>query len=124
MNEKGFMFPVTLCILLIFMTFLSIHFNQYISEKRYLLEIEDFERNQFYFLLSMKKVESQLQEGLLTSKGNFIYEEGTVSYSISKIATDLFQITYRLNTDEQTDLVAMSYYDTNVQKMVKWLERN
>ncbi len=124
MNEKGFMFPVTLCILLIFMTFLSIHFNQYISEKRYLLEVEDFERNQFYFLQSMKKVESQLQEGLLTSKGTLIYEEGTVSYSMSKIATDLFQITYRLNTDEQTDLVAMSYYDTNVQKMVKWLERN
>lgn len=124
MNERGFMFPVTLCILLIFITFLSVHFNQYISEKRYLIELEDFERNQYYFLQSLKKVEHQLSEGVPVPNGTFLYQEGTVTYSTSEMGTNLLQITFRLHTETQTDLTAMSYYDLDLQKMTKWIERN
>lgn len=124
MNERGFMFPVTLCILLIFITFLSVHFNQYISEKRYLIELEDFERNQYYFLQSLKKVEHQLREGVPAPNGTFIYQEGTVTFSTSEMGTNQLQITFRLHTEAQTDLTAMSYYDLDLQKMTKWIERN
>lgn len=124
MNERGFMFPVTLCILLIFITFLSVHFNQYISEKRYLIELEDFERNQYYFLQSLKKVEHQLSEGVPAPNGTFIYQEGTVTVSTSEMGTNQLQITFRLHTEAQTDLTAMSYYDLDLQKMTKWIERN
>lgn len=124
MNEKGFMFPVTLCVLLLFSLFLSVHFNQYLSEKRFMIEVEHFERNQFYFLQSLKKVERLLQEDGYASAGSFFYEKGTVTYSIASSGNDRLQINFRLNTDTQTDLTAMSYYDTELQQMVKWVERN
>lgn len=124
MNEKGFMFPVTLCILLLFSIFLTVHFHQYVTDKSYLKELEHFERNQFYFLQSLKKVERQLNEEVFDEEGTFIYEEGTVSYTTIAIGENVVQITFRLNTDKQTDLTAMCIYDTNRKKMMKWIERN
>lgn len=124
MNEKGFMFPVTLCVLLLFSLFLSLHFNLYLSEKRSSIEIEHFERNQFYFLQALKKVEQLLLEEGYPLTDIFFYEKGTVTYSVSELEPELLQITYRLNTEVHTDLLAMSYYDTALQRTIKWVERN
>lgn len=124
LNEKGFMFPVTLCILLLFSTFLSVHFNQYISDKRFLTEVEHFERNQYYFLQSLKKVENLLMMDEPYEDGAFVYEKGTVNYHIINIGEELLQINFRLNTEAQTDLTAMCYFDTKAQKVIKWIERN
>lgn len=124
MNEKGFMFPITLCILLLFSIFLTIHLNQYLSDKRYLVEVEHFERNQYYFLQSLKKVENLLMLDSFNVEGTFIYEKGLVDYEIVDMNEELLRINFRLNTEEQTDLTATAYFNRNLQKMTKWVERN
>lgn len=124
LNEKGFMFPVTLCIFLLFSIFLTVHVNQYIADKKYLIEVENFERNQFYFLQSLKKVESLLILDSLNEEGSFIYERGKVDYKIVDMGEGQLRINFRLNTDEQTDLTATGYFDRNLQKVSKWIERN
>lgn len=124
MNEKGFMFPVTLCILLLFSIFLTVHFHHYVTEKSFLMELEHFERNQFYFLQSLKKIERQLNEEVFDEEGTFIYEKGTVTYTTIEMGENIIRINFRLDTDTQTGLTAMCYYDTDKKKMMKWIERN
>lgn len=124
MNEKGFMFPVTLCILLLFTIFLSVQFNQYIIEKRFLIEIEHFERNQYYFLQSLQQIEKQLQEGSSATSGSFTYENGAVTYSITSEGSNLLQITLRSKLDTTEEAMGIGYYNKDLKKLTKWLERN
>ncbi|WP_449621331.1 competence type IV pilus minor pilin ComGG [Robertmurraya sp. Marseille-Q9965] len=124
MNEKGFMFPVTLCILLLFTIFLSVQFNQYIIEKRFLIEIEHFERNQYYFLQSLQQIEKQLQEGSSATSGSFTYEKGAVTYSITSGGSNLLQITLRSKLDTTEEAMGIGYYNKDLKKLTKWLERN
>lgn len=124
MNEKGFLFPVTLCILLLFSIFLLVHFNQYVTEKRLLLEVEEFERNQFYFLQSLVKIESELAGGEYDAAGTYRYERGDVSFTVMETDTNLYQITFQLTTEHQNALSGIGYYDPNLQKIIKWVERN
>ncbi|WP_158318832.1 competence type IV pilus minor pilin ComGG [Robertmurraya kyonggiensis] len=124
MNEKGFMFPVTLCILLLFTIFLSVQLNQYVIEKRSLIEIEHFERNQYYFLQSLQQVEKQLQEGSSETLGSFTYEKGLVTYSITSGGSNLLQITLRSKFDTTEEAMGIGYYNKELKKLTKWLERN
>lgn len=124
MNEKGFLFPVTLCILLLFSIFLLVHFNQYVTEKRLLLEVEEFERNQFYFLQSLVKIESELAGGEYDVAGTYRYERGDVSFTVMETDTNLYQITFQLITEHQNALSGIGYYDPSLQKIIKWVERN
>jgi hypothetical protein len=124
MNEKGFMFPVTLCILLLFSAFLMVHFNQYVSEKRLLAEVEQFERNQFYFLQSLKRLEKELQAEETNLSGSYTYERAVVSYHVVEKQVDLFQISLQLTTESQAVLLGVGYYDKKLQKISKWIERN
>lgn len=124
MNEKGFMFPVTICILLLFTIFLSVQFNQYVIEKRFLVEIQYFERNQYYFLQSLQKVEKKLQDGNVGTSGSFVYEKGMVTYSIASAGANLLQITLRTKFDKEEEAMGMGYYNTELKKLTKWVERN
>jgi hypothetical protein len=124
MNEKGFMFPVSLCILLLFSIFLTVHFHQYMMERGYLTEVEQFERNQFYFLQSLKKVERLMREESFDYTGSFVYEKGTVTYKITELGESLFQIKFDLTTTHQSGATGTGFYDADLQKMIKWIERN
>lgn len=57
-------------------------------------------------------------------EGVFVYEKGIVDYKIMNIGEELLQITFRLNTEQQSDLTAMCYFDRNLKKVIKWVERN
>lgn len=122
MNEKGFMYPVTLCILILFSIFLQVHFNHFVIEKRFSLEIEQFEKNQMHFIQSIKKVEVLLNEETYDLAGRIIYEDGTVLYTIEEIGTNLLQITFRLQVESRRDVTGLAFYDTDLRKMIKWVE--
>ncbi|MDF1507602.1 competence type IV pilus minor pilin ComGG [Robertmurraya sp. DFI.2.37] len=125
MNARGFTFPVTLCILLLFSSFLAVHFQQYVMEKRFQFELAEFERNQFMFLQSLKKVETLLStEEQFKKTGQFHYENGTVTYQIEELGPGQLQISFRLFTSSQGELTGVGYFDQELQKMVKWTERN
>lgn len=124
MNEKGFMFPVTLCILLLFSVFLSVQFNQYVIEKKHKIELEQFEKNQYYFLQSLKKVELLLSQEIYEPNGSFMYEGATVTYSVIDLGTNILQISFRLTTDSDLQTTATANFDKESQKISKWVERN
>ncbi|WP_413361256.1 competence type IV pilus minor pilin ComGG [Robertmurraya sp. 2P01SA] len=125
MNDRGFTFPITLCVLLLFSGFLALNFHQYSIEKSLQFELAEFERNQFMFMQSFKKVENQLSNTEEVEKtGIFYFENGTVTYQINELDSTQLQILFRLVTSTGAELEGFGYYDQNLEKMVKWLERN
>ncbi|WP_077213954.1 competence type IV pilus minor pilin ComGG [Bacillus dakarensis] len=124
MNEKGFMYPVTLCILMLFSIFLAVQFNQYLAEKKLLQEISHLERNQSYFLQSLIKVEKLLINGNVGTSGKIYFEEGTVTYEIQPINAYMLQIIFNLKVvDNDSILTGFGYFDLEYMKMISWAER-
>lgn len=128
MNERGFIYPVTLCLLLLFSTFLSIQFHQYISDKRFLKEIETFERNQFYFLQSIKRIEKNLNEiteeteEIQRFQGKFLYDNGVVTYTIEESGTNFVKVILRVRDESGSEVDGFGYYDKEFKQMVQWEE--
>lgn len=124
MNEKGFMYPVTLCILVLFSMFLAVQFNQYLSEKKLVQEIRQLERNQYYFLHSLIKVERLLIDGNVGTSGKIHFDEGTVTYEVQTINSYMLQIIFNLKVvDNDTVLTGFGYFDLEHKKMISWMER-
>lgn len=124
LNEKGFMFPLTLCIILLFTLFISINTNHFLAEKRFSIEIEKFQRNQFYFLQSLMKLEQILkEEGDITS-GIFYYDKGTLTYTAIEEESSIRRVDLRLRTVENGQLTGIAYFDVEYGKLTKWVERN
>jgi len=54
-NECGFSFPVTLCLLMLFVFTLSFQAAQLVAVKGFYKEILQYEKNQYIFLLALKE---------------------------------------------------------------------
>lgn len=93
-------------------------------ERRFVQEIELFEKNHFLFLQSLKKIESTLYEEDYPQTGSLTYESGNVHYEINEFGVDLVQVILKLRLGTETEATAFAYYDTERQKMIKWVERN
>lgn len=124
-NNRGFAYPVTLCVLTLFTVLLSFQFMQLVMEKRFYEEVAQYEKNNYYFLLALKETEKRLQESgeEYEKTGVIVYKDGTVSYSIVENGNDLLQITYRLNLPPRTEVNGLGYYNKNSGKMVNWFEK-
>ncbi|MFE8702494.1 competence type IV pilus minor pilin ComGG [Cytobacillus sp. FJAT-54145] len=123
MNERGFLYPFTLCVLLIFSTFLLVQSNLYLDEKRLLNEIEQMEKSRYYFLSSIKKMEFILAEESFENAGHLLFRDGGVHYIIEE-ETDRFKITFNLTVGSNDNLMGIGYYDKVSKKMIKWIEKN
>jgi competence protein ComGG len=123
MNEKGFMYPVTLCILMLMSIFLTLHFNQYITEKKILKEVEQNERRHSYFLQSLKEVEQLVREDNYAATGSLVFKEGIVFYSIESSKESLLQITFRYDSPQGKSTIGVAYFDKELGQMTKWIEK-
>lgn len=123
MDERGFTFPVSLSLLLLVSLFLLILLNQYLTEKQFVKQIEEFEQNRFYFFQSMLQVERMIIEGEQEQSGRFPYEHGTVYYNIDEIADNLFHIELELERNNGASLEASFYFDEIGGKTIGWIEK-
>src|SRR3954454_24775575 len=80
-SEHGFTYPLTLCTLLLFLIFFSMHIEQLLSERKMAIETKEIQMQEYYFLSSAKKVESLYQtRGTMPAKGTLAYINGTMNY--------------------------------------------
>lgn len=124
-NERGFAFPVTLCILMLFTIVLSFKASQLVIEKRFYKEIEQFEKNQFYFLTAIKKTEEYLSSSGedYEKAGVFEFKDCTVSYHITQAESELLHITYSFILPGRAEVNGIAYYDRQIKKIVNWHEK-
>lgn len=120
MNEKGFTYPLSLCLFLLTSLFLTILFSQYISEKGVMTEINQQERRQYLFLLTSKKVSDQLYNGEIPVNGVETFNDITITYSVSQISLELYEVTYTL-IQGTIQVKAVAQYDGVTGKLTKWL---
>lgn len=119
MNEKGFTYPLTLCLFLLTSLFLTIVFSQYISEKGVVTEINGQERRQYLFLLVSKNVSEEMLSGEVPVNGVETFNDITITYTVSQISLELYEVTYML-IQGSIQIKAVAQYDGKTGKLIKW----
>jgi ComG operon protein 7 len=123
-NEHGFTFPLSYSLFIVLSVFLLIHAEQYLTEKKLLRETESIFKKEYYMMSSVKKIEAMLQENPdLHTQGIFQYTNGKVDYEIYQITNSIIQTTFQLKLDTGEELVGYSFYDKDLMKMIKWVEK-
>lgn len=124
-NEKGFTYPLTFSIILLFGVLITMYIEFHLLEVRFFKESEMILKQEYYLLSSVKRVESTfIMDEDFTSGGVFIFSDGKVTYETSKLTDTLFLTTYSLQIGSIPEILGYSYFDEEEGKMIKWLERN
>jgi competence protein ComGG len=96
-NENGFTYPITLSILIIFLFFFSIRVEQLLSERKMTQETKKILEQEYYQLISVKKIEKILQDGdSIQSTGMFNYNNGRFDFQANIPAGEIQEITFTL----------------------------
>ena len=124
-NEKGFTYPLTLCMFIIFSMMLVIHIDQYVIEKRMFIETETILKQDYYLLSSVRKIETILATNSETvNSGSFEFYDGHADFQIKKKTDTILEINIQLMTGKKLVIIGMAYYDTGKQKVIQWIERS
>lgn len=76
-------------------------------------------------LATVKKIEKQLQSGeSMQTAGKYTYLYGTMDYQIDPPSGNLQKITFTLHLNTGETGQGFGYYDQNLKKMSKWVEKN
>lgn len=121
-TEKGFTYPLTLCVLILFLLFFSFHVEQLLTERKMAHETATILQEDYYFLSTVKKIEKMYQSTGIQTKGTFKYSNGIMDYQAeTPIGTSQkVNFTLRLNTGET--IIGSGYFDTKLKRMIKWVE--
>jgi ComG operon protein 7 len=123
-NEKGFTYPLTLCLLIIFLSFFSVRIEQLVSERKMAHETATILQEEYYFLSSVKKVEGMFQEkGTIPAKGTFSFVIGTMDYQAETPTENVQKVnfTLHLHTGDET-AIGRGFFDTRTKRLSKWIE--
>lgn len=123
MNERGFVFPLTLSVLLLFSIFFMAQLNQLTLERKFFHEIETFEKNHLLLLKTLKIIEQRIGDGDLAG-GEVYFPEAAAAYTIEELDESLLEIEIMLTAEGERLAVAWATYDLQSMTTVKWLERN
>jgi hypothetical protein len=122
-KEKGFTYPLTLCLLLFFLVFLTMHVDQLLMERRIAHETAAIQQEEYYFLSSVKKVEALYQAGeTLPVKGGWTYRNGTMEYQAEAPTGGVQKVTFNLVLNSGIAVSGRGSFDVVTKKLTKWTE--
>ncbi|MDR4314411.1 Uncharacterised protein [Niallia circulans] len=123
-NNKGFIYPLSLCVYILFIHFLFILYGIYVNKKGIDSGVKNSNIQEYYFLSSLKEIELDLstkENPDLSGTKNFLH--GNVFYTIEKNSRTTFKIDYQLKMQGGVKpIYAISYFDIEQNKMTKWVE--
>ncbi|XJZ26207.1 competence type IV pilus minor pilin ComGG [Bacillota bacterium Lsc_1132] len=126
-DQKGFTYPLTLSLLIVFLFFFSIRVEQLLTERKFMHNAKIMLVQEYYMLTTEKKMEKVLQSGDGTSvptSGSFVYREGQMNYQIEPPSGNTQKITFTLQLTSGEVTYGYGYYDINTKNLVKWIEKN
>ena len=125
-NQKGFTYPLTLCLLILLSTTLTIQIEQYITEKRMLNETETILKQDYYFLSTIELLQSQIAiSDPMPTTGSLDFNDGQVSYTIVELSEKELEIKLILTMKRGNgEVEGSAFYDKSLGKIVKWNEMN
>lgn len=123
-NEKGFTYPLTLCLVILFLSFFSLRIEQLLSVRKMAHETDIILQEEYYFLSSAKKVEVNFQKsGTLPSKGAFTFVKGTMNYQADPPTGYIQKVNFTLllNAGDKA-FIGRGFFDTRTKRLTKWIE--
>lgn len=122
-SETGFTYPLTLCFLIVFLLFFSMHVDQLLMEKKIAHETTAIQQEEYYFLSSVKKVEALYQTGEpLPVKGGWTYTEGRMTYQADLPVGNIQKVTFNLVLNNGIAVSGRGFFDVLTKKLTKWTE--
>jgi hypothetical protein len=125
-NQKGFTYPLTLCLLILLSTTLTIQIEQYITEKRMLNETETILKQDYYFLSTIELLQSKIAiSDPMPTMGFLDFNDGQISYSIVELSERELEIKLVLTMKRGNgEVEGSAFYDKSLGKIVAWNEMN
>lgn len=122
-NQKGFTYPLTLCLLILFLLFFSMHIERLHTERMMAHETAAILQQEYYFLSSVKKIEVIFQAGgSIPSKGTIAYINGTMDYQAETPSGNVQKVNFTLCTKAGDAIIGRGFFDTRTKKLIKWVE--
>jgi competence protein ComGG len=121
-NENGFTYPLTLCMLIIFLSFFSVRTEQFLSESKMAHEKDTILQEDYYFLSSVKKLEEIFQKnGTLPSKGTITFINNTMDYQAETPTGYVQKVNFTLHLAGDKTAIGRGFFDTRTKKLTKWV---
>jgi competence protein ComGG len=99
--------------------------DQLLTEEKMFHETKNILMEEYYMLVSIKNVERKLQSGEpITPKGSFPYLKADVNYQADLPIGSSQKITFTLQLPSGETIVGIGYFDKNLKKLTKWIEKN
>ncbi|MEC1522993.1 competence type IV pilus minor pilin ComGG [Neobacillus niacini] len=122
-NEQGFTYPLTLAMLLLFLSLFSFRVDQLLTERKLAHETNLILQEEYYFHSSVKKVEEiMLLGGVIPSKGTFTYLKGSMGFQADIPIGTIQKINFTLKMHTGETVVGRGFFDITSKKMIKWTE--
>jgi hypothetical protein len=123
-NERGFTYPLTLCLLIIFLVFFSMHIEKLLSERKIAHETAVILHEEYYFLSSVRKIEITFQtDGTFPAKGTFKFVNGYMDYQAEPPAGYIQKVNFTLHLNPGGETATgRGFFDTRTKRLSKWIE--
>ena len=121
-NEKGFLYPLTLCFILLFTTVFLLSMGHFLNMKKMTRETENVLKMDTYLLRTVQLLEETFAAEDLEPTGTIVFTEVQAEYSIIKMTESVWDITIFMKKDGMTVFKAHAYYDYDLQRIYKWIE--
>jgi hypothetical protein len=124
-NEQGFTYPLTLVVLIIFLTFFSFRVEQLLTERKLSYQTGIILQEEYYFHSSVRKIEKIMQTGgVIPIRGSFSFLKGSMAYQAETPIGKIQKVNFTLRMHSGETAGGRGFFDTTSKKMTKWTETN
>ncbi|WP_462412202.1 competence type IV pilus minor pilin ComGG [Neobacillus sp. Marseille-QA0830] len=122
-QEAGFTYPLTLCLLIVFLLFFSMQVDQLTVLRKLSRETETILLEEYYLHSSVTKIEMMFQAGeAIPAKGTVAYQNGNVDYVAEVPIGTVQKINFTLKLQSGETMIGRGYFDTSLKKFIRWVE--
>lgn len=122
-NEKGYIFPLTLGIVVTCLFVLTTSIEIFLSEKRYLKEMEEYYLVNSMSSMAVKKIVDSINKEDYLSAGKFSYNKGTVNFTIHEKEKNMYFIMLGINLDNHLSIKSEVIYNQQEKRILRWEEK-
>lgn len=120
--QRGFTYPFTLMLLILFSLAMLYFSEHYLSEKRINTMVEKLLIEDYYMLHAVKQAERTFQSEPATVSGHMTYKNGAVTYTAEEYDDQTMVVVFDGQLFMGEKWKGKGYYDKEMKKMIKWVE--
>jgi hypothetical protein len=121
-NEKGFTYPLTLTILILFLLVFSFRVEQLLTERKLSHESAVILQEEYYFQSSFRKIETIMLTGTIPTAGLFTFLKGNMGYQADSPIGTVQKVNFTLKMHSGEIMRGRGFFDLSSKKMIKWIE--